>query len=52
MKNIILKKISILTSAILISFTTVSYAFNLEGKYLYLQGSMALNDITLGYNGT
>jgi hypothetical protein len=52
MKNIILKKISILTSAILISLTTVSYAFNLEGKYLYLQGSMALNDITLGYNGT
>lgn len=52
MKNLILKKISILTSAILISLTSVSFAFNLEGKYLYLQGSMALNDITLGYNGT
>lgn len=52
MKNLILKKISILTSAILISLTSVSFAFNLEGKYLYLQGSMALNDIALGYNGT
>tara|TARA_Y100000294_G_scaffold168343_1_gene178457 strand:- start:166 stop:855 length:690 start_codon:yes stop_codon:yes gene_type:complete len=51
MKNKIFKKISILTSAILISLTSVSFAFNLEGKYLYLQGSMALNDITLSHNG-
>lgn len=51
MKFKIFKKISILSSAILISLTSVSFAFNLEDKYLYLQGSMALNDITFSHNG-
>ena len=55
---ILLKKLKsiykLLLISILATFTVASSAssIELEGKYLYLQGSMALNDITLGYKGT
>ena len=54
---ILLKKLKsiykLLLISILATFTVASSAssIELEGKYLYLQGGMALNDITLGYNG-
>jgi opacity protein-like surface antigen len=43
----------LLLISILATFTVASSAssIELEGKYLYLQGGMALNDITLSHNG-
>ena len=48
MENRIFKKISILTSAILIYLTSVSFA--IEGRYLIFTGGKAVGDIGLVYN--
>ena len=48
MENRIFKKISILTSAILIYLTSVSFA--IEGRYLIFTGGKAVGDIGLVHN--